>query len=165
MYGLLLCALLAAPNASNDPDRDASKGVSLDGNWTILCFEKDGQPVPDAKKMTVKINNNTVTCHCPTKNETKMMRLEFGPHATIRVTETGEHRDSDKPKTGEHRDSDKPKTGVCVLTNDFVAISLNQDTGNKVDGERTSLKVDGSFTEKPQMKSQCTLILKRSGSQ
>jgi hypothetical protein len=38
--------------------------VSLDGNWTVLCIEKDGQPVADAKNKTVNIANNTVTW-CP----------------------------------------------------------------------------------------------------
>jgi uncharacterized protein (TIGR03067 family) len=157
MYGMILCAMLIAPQQETptptavSPDRDAP-AISLDGNWTVLCVEKNGQPVLDAKNKTVNINNNTVTCKSDPKHEFKTMRLEFGPQAMIRVTEFNEHGNPEKARTG-----------VYILTKDFMSICLHDDAAmanaRQIDGERTSLKID--FTGKPIAKSHCTIVLKR----
>ena len=155
MYGLLLCAMLApqieSPTPTNvSPDRD-TPAISIDGNWTVLCVEKNGEPVADAKNKTVNIANNTVTCKSDPAH-IKTMRLEFGPHTMIRVTEINDHGTAEKPKTG-----------VYILGKDFMSICLHDDAAmahsRLTDGERTSLKVD--FNQKPHAKSDCTIFLKR----
>ncbi len=159
MYGLLVCALFVAPQ--QDPtsppkpgDRDATPKFSLDGNWSVLSAEKEGQPMPDAKKMTATIANNTVTCNSDSKHDMKTMRLEFGPQATIRVMEMNERGTVEKTRMG-----------VYVLTKDILAICLHDTpattTSVRPDGERTSLKIDGQFTATPHTKSNCTIVLRR----
>ncbi len=159
MYGLLLCAIFVAPQQDpNSPtrpaDRNTTSAISLDGNWTVLCVEKEGQPMPDAKKMTCSIANNVVTCKSDAKNDMKSMRLEFGPDATIRVTEMNERGVAEKAKTG-----------VYVLSKDFLAICLHDSatttTSAGTDGERTSRKIDAAFAPTPNTKSHCTIVLRR----
>ncbi len=159
MYGLLLCAMLVAPqqdpsSPTRPADRDNMAKVSLDGNWTVLCVEKEGQPMPDTKKMTVSIANNVVTCKSDVKHDMKSMRLEFGPDATIRVTEMNDRGVAEKAKTG-----------VYVLSKDILAICLHDSATNTTnagtDGERTSRKIDAAFAPTPHTKSHCTMVLRR----
>jgi hypothetical protein len=123
--------------------------VSLDGDWTLVSYERDGQPVVGSRKTQVKVTNNIVTCHGPTTAETKTMKFEFGPQGTIRVMEA---------KDG--GTWAKAKSGVYVLTHDYLCVCLHDDH-LQGSGERTSLKVDETFNDKPKGKSHCSMVLRR----
>lgn len=138
MYATLLTAILLAqaPQAGTQPPgRDTQPSArSLDGTWTVLCFEKNGQAVPEAKNMTITIRNNVATCSGDEKNRPKSMRLEFGQNGTIRVTELdaaagapGAAAPGAAPTArtegaaGEHAGA---KTGHYILTKDFFCVCL-----------------------------------------
>src|SRR5438105_15886873 len=93
MYATLLAAVLRAQApqpGTQPPSRDTQPGAapSLDGTWTVVALEKNGQPVPDARNMTLTIRNNVATCSGGAEaNRPKTMRFEFGQNGKIRVTE------------------------------------------------------------------------------
>lgn len=137
----------------------AAKSQSLDGNWTVVCYEKNGLPMTEAKDCTVMIKDNLVTFQ-PKNDKTKMMaiRLELGQNGTIRATETAQVGTDSKPE-----DKDNPaKTGVIVRTQEYVAICVHDAGADKGKGgeEKTTNDKPGQATE---AKSYCTVILKRSG--
>jgi hypothetical protein len=150
MYATLITALvLAQPPAAQppaartptqpQPGHDAA--MSLDGNWTVVCLEKNGQPVADAKNLTVTVRNNVATFS--DANKQKAMRFEFGPNNQIRVTEmegtgtgTGTGRGTGTgtgtgaaipppPAAAGSPARNETKTGVFVLARDFFAVSLH----------------------------------------
>ncbi len=57
--------------------------ASLDGQWTVVCAEKNGQKIDHINHKTVQIRGNTVTFYDP-QNKEMQVRLEFGPHETVR---------------------------------------------------------------------------------
>jgi hypothetical protein len=152
---------LVTPTQGRDiSDRNIAP-VVLDGNWTLVSYERDGQAVAGSANTQVKVANNMVTCNGPTAADTKTMKFEFGPQGTIRVT--------DAKEGGTWA---KAKTGVFVLTNDYLCVCLHDDQmqangqfqGNgqiQVNGERRSLKVDETFSDKPRGKSHCSMVFKR----
>jgi len=157
MYGLLLCAMLTAQQ-QDQSNISSDRAMSLDGTWTVVSCEKNGQAMTDAKRMTCSIRNNTVTFATDktgsnnssnnSSGDMKTMKLEFGPQATIRVTELDARGSSDN----------KTKQGVCVVSKDFIAVTILDDMAS---GNRTSLKPNENFTDKPQTKSHFTVFLKR----
>lgn len=136
----------AAVVVAADPARpDAAKKdgtPTLEGSWTVLCLEKDGQPVPDAKDMTVTLKDGALTCQCP---KTKMtMKIEFTGPGKGKVT-AGAAKEGEKAET---------KDAVFVMTNDYLAICVHDEQATT-----------GSVTTyTPSSKSACSLVLKRSGS-
>ncbi len=65
MFVSMLCMTLAAgpvQDPSSAKPTGVAAAVNLDGNWTVVCLEKDGQPVADAKGKTVTAKDNTFTC-------------------------------------------------------------------------------------------------------
>lgn len=190
MYAVLLAiALVAAddkPKAPPAGDDKPAMAASLDGNWMVVCAEKNGQPVADAKNMTVAIKGNVVTCNAPagsTDKAMKAMRLTFGPNATIRVTEAnadGKFNDTtpdQTPADGTKPDANKgTKSGVYVLTSEYLAICIHEENANSgirqvggtdpattPPGEKPAVGTERSEANgKPNGKSYCTMILKRS---
>lgn len=88
MYRYLLgtttaLAALMGPAAAED----AAKGArALDGAWTVVCFEKNGQPDADAKGMTVQADAGTITCTGRDGKPAMTLRVAFGPNGTVQVT-------------------------------------------------------------------------------
>ena len=142
MYALLLSAAATAAAAPND------KPVNLDGNWTVLCAEKDGQPVPDAKDMTATIKGNTITCNGKDGKKAMTMRVEFGPKGTIKVTDTTDAAPGDKPAV---------KEGVYIHTNDFLAVCIHAA------GDRPAPGAAPPAGGAPDAKYSCVVFLKREG--
>jgi hypothetical protein len=140
MYTLLVTTLVlaqaATPAPAQSPDAapSAKPGAaqSLDGNWTVICYEKNGQPMAEAKDVTVMIKDNTVT-FSPKDAKTKIMaiRLEFPQPGMIRATEmegasgsgSGATTTPDKSEqagqagqAGQSGKAGQAKQGVYVLT-------------------------------------------------
>jgi len=156
MFNFLLgttiaATLMAAPPAQRD-DKAAPK--SLDGNWTVVCCEKNGQPVTDAKDAVVKIDGNTLTCTGRDGKPTMSMKINFEGNGTISVSDT---TGLDPVGTAA---SEKPATkkGVVICTSDYCAICVHDDVAKGVSGTLNTT------TNEPTTKSKCTVILKREGS-
>jgi uncharacterized protein (TIGR03067 family) len=135
-----------APVAADDTKTSSSK--SLDGAWTVVCLEKNGQPVPDSHGMTVKGEGGTITCTGRDGKPTMTFKLDFGPNGTVKVTETETANSSASPASA--------KAGVYVLTRDYLAICVHD--ANAKQGANGQVVADG-----PQSKSHCTVILRREG--
>jgi len=140
MFALLLSttAFFAAAEDKPKPESGNTPAISLDGNWTVLCAEKDGKPMPEAKNMTVTAKGDTITCSGNDGKAAMTMKVEFGPHATIKVTETTGDGTGDKPTA---------KKGVYVLTQDYFSLCVH-DASDKDEGKPTN---------------KCTVVLTRTG--
>lgn len=130
------------------PDR-VVEPATLDGNWIVVSFEKRGQAMAEANECMATIKDNMIV-YAPKneKSSINAMKLEFGPLATLQVTEIA-------PKA-EEANPPKPRTGVYVLTQEYLAISI-RDTAPVNAGAATPAG-DG---EKPNAGAFCTVILKR----
>jgi uncharacterized protein (TIGR03067 family) len=152
---LLTCAsvlLSAALVVADDPTSSGKAGKGdkascLDGTWKVLCAEKNGEPVPDAKDMTVTVKDNTITCNCSKTGNT--MKIEFTGPGKARVTATEGKSDRQVAK-GDGKG--EAKEAVCVLTTDYLAVCIHDD---KTEGKSQ----DGVY--QPTLKKQCTVVLKR----
>jgi hypothetical protein len=161
MYATLLTAVLLAqaPQAGTQPPgRDTQPSAqSVDGTWTVLTFEKNGQAVPEAKNMTITIRNGVATCSGDEKSRPKAMRLEFGQNGMIRVTEldTAVGTDPARPEAGRADaagDTRNAKTGHFILTKDFFCVCLKdgQATGVRpAGGERPNARADAEQPVRP----------------
>lgn len=166
-------------------------GPMIDGNWTVVALEKNGQPVTDAARtMTVSIRGNVATFNrtgsaaaggttgvqpaggtgttagAGGSSEMRAMRLEFGTGGTIRVMEAGADGKFGAGTPGTPGTTGTPgagtpgsspglgaqsgvRTGVYVLTQDYLAVSI-QDTGTaagQTGGTGTTLP--GTGTPRP----------------
>ena len=144
MYALLLTMSLVAAAPADDKPRTADRATqtSLDGNWTIVALEKDGQPVAEAKNMTVMAKGDTITCSAKDGKPAKSWKVSFADMGTVKVTAT--EGDNAKPTES---------SGVYVLTNDMLALCLHNSKNDKT--EPTTV------TSGPNQKSHCSIILKR----
>ena len=161
LSSLLMLTMAAAP--VEDPNKartqdgntprtaDSTANVSLDGNWTIVCLEKDGQPQPDAKNMTVMAKGDTITCSGKDGKPAMTWKLTFADKGRINVTSTDANT-SGQPQAN----AGEAKSGVYVLTNDVLAICVHDA---KAGTETSAAGTAGS----PQVKSHCSIILKREG--
>lgn len=154
---LLICAVLlgvtvaVAEEPKSAPNPAATK--SIDGTWTVLCAEKDGQPMPDAKDITVTVKDNVFWVKVKDGKEMKL-KMEFTGPGMAKVTEEAPTKD-DAPKTDK---AHGPKSAVYVLTNDFLSICVHHD---KAEGDIKA----ASATEpvgQASSKSYCSFVLKRS---
>lgn len=147
-----------APTAEREANRDNTP-MSINGNWTVICYEKDGKPMPEAKNVTVNVKDNMITFTGGKDNMMAPLKVNFGPQGTIRVTEA-QVADATKPTPGEKRSQEM--AGVYVLTNDYLAICLH-DNAPAQQGEVTAAggTVPQQGQTQPQMKSKCTVVLKR----
>jgi len=143
MYALLLSAAVAAAPLEDKP----KPAESLDGNWTILAIEKDGQPMADAKEMTVTIKGDTITCNGKDGKKSMTMRVEFGQKGTVKVTDTTNAAPGDKPEA---------KEGVYIHTHDFLSVCVHK-AGDRPGGAA------GAASDKPDAKYSCVIFLKREG--
>ncbi len=144
MYALLLTMSLVAAAPADDKPRTADRATqtSLDGNWTIVALEKDGQPVAEAKNMTVMAKGDTITCSAKDGKPAMSWKVSFADMGTVKVTAT--EGDNAKPTES---------SGVYVLTNDMLALCLHNSKNDKT--EPTTV------TSGPNQKSHCSIILKR----
>ncbi|CAN5527913.1 hypothetical protein BH11PLA2_BH11PLA2_45500 [soil metagenome] len=112
---------------------DKSK-VSVDGNWVVVCMEKDGAPVSEAKDSVITAKGDTFKC-----SKTGMTwKIDFADKGMVNVQAT----------EGEGK-APVAKTGVCVQGNDFIALCLHD--------ANSSTSTDGA------QKNKCTILLKREG--
>lgn len=126
-------------------DAKGPDAKSLDGAWTVVCFEKDGQPQADARGMTVKGEGGTLTCS-GRDGKAVTLKIAFGPNGTAQVTEG----------TGDTTAATAARAGVYVLTKEYVAISLNGEAAPAAGESKPA--ADG-----PTCPSRCSLILRREG--
>ena len=140
---LLATTVLVAQNPGSTT-RPADTGKSdkahaLEGTWTVLSAEKDGQPMQDAAKdITCTVKDNVVTCTCPKSGTTIRMECTGPGKAKVTMTE------------GKDTKGDA-KEAVYVLTNDYLAVCVH-------DAKTASTGTDGF---QPSSKSHCSIILKR----
>lgn len=138
MFALLVSlALTGIPQAQAeraDQKSDRAIAASLDGNWTVVSLEKNGQAVAEAKSMTVKAKDGTFTCTAKDGKPAMSLKAEFmnNGHLTAQATEG----DNSTPVA---------KAGVFVLTGDYLALCIHDASGTDA-------------------KSKCTILLKREGS-
>jgi hypothetical protein len=135
------CLALVTTAAGQDNPAPTSK--TLDGTWRVVCYEKDGQPQPDAQGMAVKAEAGTVTCTGKDGKAALTLRLAFGQNGTVQVTETGGDTAAPAPAA---------RAGVYVLTRDFLAISVNEEAGGTT--PRPAVEGQGG-------KARCSVILRR----
>ena len=170
MNALILSAVLVlaqaptpAPGQGRDAPRDNTP-ISINGSWTVICYEKDGKPMPEAKNVTVTVKDNMITFTGAKDNMMAPLKVDFGQQGTIRVTET-QATDSTKPTPSEKRG--QPMTGVYVLTSEYLAICLHDNAPAQPGdvtpaGGTTAGQQNQNQNQNPsQMKSKCTVILKR----
>lgn len=185
MKKFLLCAALlcsaAFASAQAPPDRtDRTKGDkadmsnALDGTWTIVCIEKKGEPMKDAKDMTVVVKDNTIMCSGKDGKPAMSMKFEFTKpgHAKVTVEETAGATDPDRQqvKASEAKTEAKTdaKTGtkaaVYVLTKDYLAVCIHDEPTTDREGKDNEVSGDEGkiTTSKPSNMSNCSIVLKRS---
>lgn len=159
----LLCAsvLLAAGVATaEDPANTAkaNKATALDGTWTVLSAEKNGEAVKDAKDMTVTVKDNVITCNCAKSGTTTRIELT-GPGKGKVTTTEGKEKDGDRTiaKDGAKGEA---KEAVIVLTTDYLAVCvLDEKPTLGGDGKPRERNPDAAY--QPSTKEQSTVILKR----
>lgn len=151
---LLSATLATAQNPATTAKVD--KASALDGTWTVLSAEKNGEAIKDAKDMTVTVKDNVITCNCAKSGTT--MRIEFTGPGKGKVTTT-EGKDGEKVAS---KDGEKAvaKEAVFVLTSDYLAVCIHDEKPNLgPDGKPRDRETDASY--QPSTKAQCTIILKR----
>ncbi|HEX4613699.1 MAG TPA: hypothetical protein VH092_36290 [Urbifossiella sp.] len=134
-------AVVTTAAAENNP---APTAKTLDGTWTVVCYEKGGVPQADARGMTVKAEAGTITCSGKDGKTAMTLRVAFGPNGTAQVTEAGGDTAAPAPAA---------RAGVYVLTRDYLAVSVNQDGA-------------GASPQPPAGqggKARCSVILRREG--
>ncbi len=148
MFTMLLYAAFFAVTPDDKPGASsaAAPAISLDGNWTVLCAERDGKALADAKNMTVTAKGDTITCSGKDGKTAVTLKLEFGPNGTLKVSETAGGNPSDKPIA---------KVGVYVLTQDFFSLCVHD--ANSTDNANNA---NNAGNNKPT--NTCTFVLQRS---
>ncbi len=171
----------AAPGQSR-ANPAAGAHPSIDGNWTIICLEKNGQPVADARNMTVSIRGDTITFNKSGTTDPapamKAMRVMFGPNGTVRVSEADDNKFSAAPAAQPGAPPGAPsvaKSGVYVLTHDYLAVCVH-DTAAPRTGAAAAAQPQPDATRSataagieaqpaagagPQQRSYCTVVLRR----
>jgi hypothetical protein len=160
MNALILSAMMfaQAPDAPRaEPTAKPQATASLDGSWTVVCYEKNGQPMAEAKDCTVTVKDNVAT-FSPKDEKTKIMaiRIECGQNGTIQATEMAGAGSENKPA-----DRQQAKSGVCVKSQDYVAICIHDAGANKAGAATPNAKTEQEIGT--ETKSYCTVILKRAG--
>jgi hypothetical protein len=140
VFGLsIACLALAAPAAADSPKGPDAK--SLDGTWTVVSYEKNGEAQADARGMTVKAEAGTITCSGKDGKTAMTLKVVFGQNGTVQVNEAN----GDSATT-------VSRAGVYVLTQDILAISINEEAS-----------ADTKVVEGQGGKARCNVILKREG--
>ena len=149
MYNFVLGAVVACfalvPTAAAAEDAKGPDAKSLDGAWTVVCYEKGGTVQAEAKGMTVKAEAGTIICSGKDGKAAVTMKVVLGPNGTVQVTEVS--ADTTAPAA-------PARAGVYVLTTDFLAISINTEAPPAGADKAT---IDAAN------KLRCSIILKRDG--
>lgn len=105
--------------------------IKIDGEWTAVYAEMDGQKVEIKKLTNVIIKNNVVTCNQDGKP--KSFLLEFGPHQMVRCTEQNAAKPLEQPteQRGTHTHH-----GVYIASQDYLSLSLNKGIDRRTPGVR-----------------------------
>jgi len=177
MLTLLMSVALMVPQQGQsgqgqNPSRadGTAEKMDLDGNWTVLCYEKDGQPVEAAKDAVVTIKDNMVQFQAKDgTSKIKSMKLQFDRPGHLRVTETD--ATSGSGTTGSGRGTTggtadhSAKAGVYVHTKDYLAVCVHDDATATDRGQGTTGSGQGSTTTSGRSsgseKGKCTVILKK----
>ncbi len=166
----LLCAgTLAVAQQSGQTDTKKPANVaSIDGQWTVISAEKNGQPMADAKDMTVTVKDNTITCSGKDGKAAMTFKVDFAKIGHARVTEQASAVSTDKPAGGS--DKEMTREAVYVLTNDYLAVCIHDDKAAggadkpAAGGGNDPARPAGASTgNQPSSQSYCTIILKRAG--
>jgi uncharacterized protein (TIGR03067 family) len=152
-----------------DTPKGDQKANALDGTWTVVSIEKNGEPMKDAKDMTVTVKDNAVTCSGKDGKPAMSVRFEFTGPGQARVTmdegATGSKpADADKPAdTSKPADRAGTKQAVYVLTNDYLAVCVHDDKAGGTGGDRPAGgdRPGAITTSAPTAKTYCSIILKR----
>ncbi|QVL33490.1 hypothetical protein KIH39_06150 [Telmatocola sphagniphila] len=169
MFAILCSSLLAFVGQTPTPSQTekATDSTSLDGTWTVLCLEKDGQPVSELKDKQVTIKNNVITCH-DNQSHFKTMKIQFEPHGMVQVWEakdgtTGANQNNNA-NTNETTYKEA-KSGTFVMAKDFLAICVHgdkdKDGTSRNNGTNGTNSNQSSSSYRPSNKSVCTVVLKR----
>jgi hypothetical protein len=159
MYATLLTALavlvqppVGQPNAPGQPrrERDAragqAAGHSMDGKWTVVAFEKNGQPVANGTSMTATIQNNVLTfAGGADTNRPHVMRLEHSPLGGLIVSSSATGTGAGTPGTPNAPPrpgtppaappgagasaAALPQMGTVIHTRDFLVIAMRESLG------------------------------------
>lgn len=135
-------ACFALVTSAAAEDNKAPTAKTLDGAWTVVCYEKDGEPQPEAKGMTVKAEAGMITCSGKDGKPVMTLKVVLGPNGTVQVTEVGADTAAPAPAA---------RAGVYVLTQDILAISINEEAGAD---PKPAVAGQGG-------KARCNVILKR----
>lgn len=154
MYATLLTALailvqppVGQPNPPGQPgrERDARAGQtamhSMDGKWTIVAFEKNGQPVANGTSMTATIQNNVLTfAGGADTNRPHTMRLESSPLGGMIVSIPASGAGAGTPGVGTPPGTPPaappgagasaatlPRMGTVIHTRDYLVIALREN--------------------------------------
>jgi hypothetical protein len=150
MLSLLISVSMCFPQAP-ETTRQIAEKPDLNGSWMVLCYERDGKPVEEAKNAIVTIKDNVISFQAKDgTSKIKSMRCEFTKPGHVRVTEI-----DSVSTTG----TEQAKEGVVVATKDYLAVCLHDENAGRGQESSTS-----QTSTNPSLKSKCTVILKRSDS-
>jgi hypothetical protein len=139
MNPLLFAALLvvAADDQQKgrlDPyaGRAASIATMLDGQWTLVYGEREGQRLDKAGTTNVTIRANVLTFN--TDGQQHNWRLDFGAHQSLRAWHEGEGARTSSGTSGTTRNSGTDSSGgagkagghrgVYILSGEYLCLSL-----------------------------------------
>jgi hypothetical protein len=153
----ILCSGVMAIAKDQPPaDQKATKAQSIDGTWTVVCAEKNGQPMADAKDMTVTVKDNVITCSGKDGKAAMALKVEFTGPGQARVTD--QSADTAAASGGER----KAKEATFIKTSDYLAVCVHADKSAPADGVKQVEATDDRSGADKSGQSHCTLILKRS---
>ncbi len=187
MQSLLMAGLLVIGQAPQPQDRSEETpnqkqtiaSPLSDGQWTVVCAEKNGQSVDDAKGKAATVRDGVITWSHEGKECSA--RLHFLPRGRVYATEmTIDGRavaatnrgaaEAQEPTKTEQAHGNVPNVGVFVATKDMVCLCLHHDqfqagktsqqAGNGAQfqaGKRTQQAGNGTATDENKL----VLILKK----
>lgn len=142
-------AMSQQPATSERADtKKPATAQSIDGNWTVVVAEKNGQPMADAQNMTVTVKDNTITCSGKEGKPAMTFKIDFqgmgmarvteqsgaagaaGTSGTGNVTGAGTERSTTEQRSAGSADksgSGTSKQAVYVLTSDMLAVCIHND--------------------------------------
>ena len=154
LYALALLVVgvsVVAQQPARDEPRKPAPAHSIDGSWTVISAEKNGQPMADAKDMTVTVRDNTITCNGKDGKAAMTFKVDFQKIGHAKVT--------DQSAGATDKDKGATREAVYVLTSDYLAVCVHDD---KAGGEvQPASGTDRTGSGQPASKSYCTLVLKR----
>lgn len=139
--------------------------TSLDGTWTVLTLEKNGDVVKDMNNKTITVKNGVAT-FTNGNDKREQMRLEFGPNGTLRVTDLSNNADQTNapppgaiPGGAAAYNPQQIKTGVYIMTHNYFSVTLH----NNAPPPPPQPGAPGFANAPQQPKAYMTLFLKRTG--